>query len=123
MNKIFFSIILIQVFSACGQPNNSKQNSQLNITKMVNFAESIDTTWSSKIVKTNEEWKKILSDKQYFITRQQGTERPFSSEFNENHDDGVFVCVCCNNPLFSSSAKFNSGTGWPSFMLLFIPEA
>lgn len=75
----------------------------------------IDTQWSEKIIKTDEEWKQILSEDVYQITRQMGTERPFSSDLYDNHESGVYVCVCCNNPLFSSKTKFNSGTGWPSY--------
>lgn len=68
-----------------------------------------------KVTKTNEEWKKILTPEQYAVTREKGTERPFSSPLNEIHDTGTFECVACGLPLFSSQAKFNSGTGWPSF--------
>ena len=69
----------------------------------------------TKIVKTDEEWKKILTSEQYEITRQKGTEAPYTSPLNDNHEKGVFHCVCCDLPLFDSSTKFDSGTGWPSF--------
>ena len=65
--------------------------------------------------KTNEEWKRILSPDQYNVTREKGTEAPFSSPLNEIHEQGIFECVACELPLFSSKAKFDSGTGWPSF--------
>jgi methionine-R-sulfoxide reductase len=68
-----------------------------------------------KVTKTNEEWKRILTPEQYNVTREKGTEAPFSSPLNEVHEQGVFECVACELPLFSSKAKFDSGTGWPSF--------
>jgi methionine-R-sulfoxide reductase len=68
-----------------------------------------------KVIKTDEEWKRILTPKQYEVTRQKGTEAPFSSPLNEIHEQGVFECVACELPVFSSRAKFDSGTGWPSF--------
>ncbi len=68
-----------------------------------------------KVIKTDAEWKKILTSEQYKITRKAGTEAPYSSPLNDNHDKGVFACVCCDLPLFSSNAKFESHTGWPSF--------
>ena len=74
-----------------------------------------DTTWTDKVVKTNAEWKKILTPEQYHITREQGTERPYTSEYNENKETGIYYCVSCRNPLFSSATKFESGTGWPSY--------
>jgi len=69
----------------------------------------------NKVVKSNEEWKRILTPEQYFITRQAGTEAPYTSSLLNIHEDGTFACVCCDLPLFSSKTKFESNTGWPSF--------
>ncbi len=70
---------------------------------------------SKKVVRTDAEWKKLLTPKQYEIARSSGTERPFCGGLLEEHRAGIFVCVCCDLPLFESNAKFESGTGWPSF--------
>ncbi|MGI8654121.1 MAG: peptide-methionine (R)-S-oxide reductase MsrB [Pyrinomonadaceae bacterium] len=68
-----------------------------------------------KVIKTNAQWKRILTPEQYNVTREKGTEAPYSSSLNEVHDSGTFQCVSCALPLFSSKAKFDSNTGWPSF--------
>jgi peptide-methionine (R)-S-oxide reductase len=68
-----------------------------------------------KMIKTDAEWKRILTPAQYNVTRQAGTEAPYSSPLNDIHEKGVFACVCCELPLFSSETKFDSQTGWPSF--------
>ncbi|MBG6129678.1 peptide-methionine (R)-S-oxide reductase [Aquimarina sp. EL_43] len=67
------------------------------------------------VSKTDAEWKKILTSEQYYILRQAGTERPFSSPLNKLYAHGTFYCAACNTPLYESKYKFDSGTGWPSF--------
>ena len=60
-------------------------------------------------------WKNILSDMQYHVTRESGTERPFTGPYLNEKRDGIFKCICCNSELFDSQHKFDSGSGWPSF--------
>lgn len=70
---------------------------------------------SDKIDKTDEEWRKELTAEQYRVARKKGTERAFSGEYHDSKKSGTYQCVCCGTPLFDSDAKFDSGTGWPSF--------
>ena len=67
------------------------------------------------IMKTEVEWKKQLSSMQYYVLREAGTERSFTSPLNNNKENGLYVCAACNTPLYDSNYKFDSGTGWPSF--------
>jgi peptide-methionine (R)-S-oxide reductase len=68
-----------------------------------------------KLEKTLEEWKQMLDPEQYNVCRLKGTERPFSGKYNSTKTDGVYHCICCNEALFDSTTKFDSGCGWPSF--------
>ena len=70
---------------------------------------------ADKIVKTDAEWKKLLAPEQFEIARKKGTERAFTGEYWDNHEPGVYRCVCCGAELFRSDHKFESGSGWPSF--------
>jgi len=68
-----------------------------------------------KVMKSDEQWQKELDPETYRITRQKGTEPPFSGRYYDCHKDGVYRCVCCGNPVFRSDTKYESGSGWPSF--------
>jgi peptide-methionine (R)-S-oxide reductase len=70
---------------------------------------------TEKVVKTDEEWKKLLSREEYIVTRKRGTEPPFSGKYYKFKEKGIYRCVACGNDLFSSKTKFDSGSGWPSF--------
>lgn len=68
-----------------------------------------------RVVKADEEWKALLPEDSYYVTRHEGTERPYSGKYNDHHADGLYRCICCETALFDSRTKFESGTGWPSF--------
>jgi peptide-methionine (R)-S-oxide reductase len=69
----------------------------------------------NRIEKTNEEWRQALTEEQYRVCREKGTEPPFTGQYHDSKEPGIYRCVCCGNALFDSETKFDSGTGWPSF--------
>ena len=99
MKKILLILVVCLLFNR----NSSAQ--KIESQKTVEYA----------VTKTDVEWRSILAKEQYYILRQAGTERPFSSPLNKNYAEGVYHCAACDTPLFKSEHKFDSGTGWPSF--------
>ena len=78
---------------------------------------------ADKIVKTDDEWGQQLTQEQFRVTRQKGTERAFTGDYWNEKKKGVYQCICCGQPLFDSATKFDSGTGWPSFWEPVAPDA
>jgi peptide-methionine (R)-S-oxide reductase len=85
-------------------------------------AESKGYILSDRVIKTDEEWKEILTPEQFFVLRQKGTERAFTGQYWHNEEKGLYRCAGCANDLFTSDTKFESGTGWPSFWKPIAPE-
>lgn len=107
MNRRHFLYILGAIPLAAATSNIFGNNSQKNIETELQTIE--------KIVRSDGEWRRLLSPEQYAILRQEGTERPFTSPLNDEKRAGTYVCAGCELPLFTSEMKFDSGTGWPSF--------
>jgi peptide-methionine (R)-S-oxide reductase len=75
-----------------------------------------------RVEKSDDEWKKILSEEEFYVTRKKGTERAFTGEYCEAHEPGLYACRCCGTALFDSRTKFESKTGWPSFTNSVMPD-
>ncbi|MFN3939313.1 MAG: peptide-methionine (R)-S-oxide reductase MsrB [Chitinophagales bacterium] len=105
------AIALLTIIS-CGQSQTNTQTS----TKVDNVAYNPNEVFDgNKILRTDAEWESVLTDLQYYVSRQQGTERAYTDAYWNSKEKGIYYCIACNLPLFSSETKFNSGTGWPSF--------
>jgi peptide-methionine (R)-S-oxide reductase len=93
-------------------PPSTKDTTMKPITE---YLKDVYHSGMPKVVKSEEEWKKLLPPETYAVTREAGTERAFCGAFYDHKKEGIYLCVCCDLPLFASNAKFDSGTGWPSF--------
>jgi peptide-methionine (R)-S-oxide reductase len=126
INKLIGGMLLLSL-GACAQgPSNTTKN-KISMSEKKNLYYS--TTNKEKLVLPDSTWKQVLSPEVYQIAREKGTERPFSSAFENSKEVGNFHCAACGNPLFKSSAKFESGCGWPSFFepiskssIIYIPD-
>jgi peptide-methionine (R)-S-oxide reductase len=109
-------LIVLTTILWYGCYNNNTQNNAKNMdTNDQKNNPAYSRTDSSKLVLSDEEWKKRLSPDVYYIARQKGTERPFTSKFETSKEIGTYYCAACGNALFKSDTKFESGCGWPSF--------
>lgn len=114
--KLILTLAFVSLLQQCSftQQNNPIQKTeQMDSTKKNNPVYS--NTDTSKVALTEEEWKKILSPDVFYIARQKGTERPWTSKFENFKETGTYFCAACGNALFKSDTKFESGCGWPSF--------
>jgi len=105
--------VVVAAAAALGRPRFAPAD--VTIVQFSDKGERLGTTTVPKVVKPDAEWRKQLSPLAFEITREHGTERPFSGAYWNLHDKGLFRCICCDTALFASDAKFDSGTGWPSY--------
>ena len=113
-------VLFLFLFGACsmstaGMAGKKEEPGQVEVRFLGEDGKLGEPVWTERVVKTDAEWKALLTPEQYQITRQAGTEPAFCGTFAASKKEGYFLCVCCGLPLFESGTKFESGTGWPSF--------
>jgi peptide-methionine (R)-S-oxide reductase len=108
-----FKSPVLEVANATSANNDDQQ--PVTIIRFSDSGQNLGPDQVKRVHKTDAEWKKQLTALQFEVTRQQGTERAFTGPYYDLHDKGLYRCVCCDNALFSSDTKLESGTGWPSF--------
>lgn len=120
MKPLFLAILLPAATLALA---SESADLTVNVVLLDQNGQNLPPTTMEKIIKTDAEWRAQLGDGEvYQVTRGKGTERPFCGAFHDHKKAGIYYCVCCDLPLFRSAAKFDSGTGWPSFFQPVAPE-
>lgn len=125
MQKIL--VLLLFASISCTQQSSSKKTTMDTTQKTNNPA--YNRTDSTPVNLSEDQWRKALTDEQYYVARKKGTERPWTSEYEDFHEVGTYYCAACGNALFKSDTKFESGCGWPSFYepisktsIIYIPD-
>lgn len=121
--SFFAATVGVAATVACGKNKrapdptlaNAKTPATVKIVEFTDAGKRKGAVVVDKIVKTDDEWKEQLTGDQFLVTRKKGTEPAFTGKYWNNHEKGIYRCVCCGTALFTSDTKFNSGTGWPSF--------
>ncbi len=108
------SLIFSTTLTLC-LPRPAYSDTKIEIEDFDDTGVSKGIILTNKLIKTDAQWREALSDQAYEVTRKEGTERPFTGSYWDNHATGLYLCIGCQTKLFDSSAKFDSGTGWPSY--------
>ncbi len=108
-------IVLLVSLSILSCRTNSQKSVDLKKSDNLNVLKGIQESTSFEIVKPEQQWKAELSEQEYYVLREKGTERAFTGDLLANKDKGMYLCAACQYPLFDSETKFKSGTGWPSY--------
>ena len=117
------ALLLALLLAATTAVGSESTPATISVVLVDQAGQNLPAQTMDKVIKTDAEWRAQLGDGEvYTVTRGKGTERPFCGMFHDHKQDGIYYCVCCDLPLFRSDAKFDSGTGWPSFFQPVAPE-
>ena len=115
-------IVFLVGFGGCEKQETKEKPKEASSSIKVYSVSKKGYIMSERVIKTDDEWKNILTPEQYEVARKKGTEKAYSGKYWNNKESGIYKCVCCDNDLFSSETKYESGTGWPSFWKPIAPE-